>query len=115
MKVKVFFRWYDLWIGTYVDKKNRTIYICPIPMFGIKIIYKVRRDKVTRYEKMSQIDNLAEIIYDTDFDNDRTCAESPLRVNDECPVDEDDICKETCVECIKAWLEQEEELVNSEV
>ena len=39
MKVNPFFRWYDLWIGVYIDTKNKAIYLCPIPMFGIKISY----------------------------------------------------------------------------
>jgi hypothetical protein len=39
MKIKLFFRWYDLWIGAYIDKKNRAIYIIPIPTLGIKISY----------------------------------------------------------------------------
>jgi hypothetical protein len=38
-RVSAFFRWYDLWIGLYVDTKNRAIYICPLPMIGIKIVY----------------------------------------------------------------------------
>lgn len=37
MKITPFFRWYDLWIGGYIDTKNKTVYICPVPMFGIKI------------------------------------------------------------------------------
>lgn len=37
MRVTPFFRWFDLWIGAYIDRKNRTIYICPIPMLGVKI------------------------------------------------------------------------------
>jgi hypothetical protein len=37
MKVKFFFRWYDIWVGAYIDKGNKTVYICPIPMFGVKI------------------------------------------------------------------------------
>ena len=32
-----FFRWYDLWVGVFIDTKNQAIYICPVPMFGIKI------------------------------------------------------------------------------
>lgn len=40
MKVTGFFRWYDLWVGAYVDTKNRALYICPIPMFGIKIQFQ---------------------------------------------------------------------------
>lgn len=34
-----FFRWYDLWVGVYIDTKNRAIYICPIPMFGVKFTW----------------------------------------------------------------------------
>jgi hypothetical protein len=39
VKVSFFFRWYDLWIGAYVDTKGRTVYICPVPMFGVKVEY----------------------------------------------------------------------------
>lgn len=37
--INLFFRWYDLWIGLYIDKPNRTLYICPLPMIGLKIRY----------------------------------------------------------------------------
>lgn len=37
MKCSFFFRWYDLWIGAYIDTKQQAIYICPLPMVGIKI------------------------------------------------------------------------------
>ena len=37
MTITPFFRWYDLWIGAYVDVPNRTIYICLLPMFGIRV------------------------------------------------------------------------------
>lgn len=36
-KAKLFFAWFDLWIGVYVDRSNTAVYICPIPMFGIKV------------------------------------------------------------------------------
>ena len=39
MEIKPFFRWYDLWIGAYIDTRNRAIYIIPIPMVGLKISY----------------------------------------------------------------------------
>jgi len=39
-KIKFFFRWYDIWIGVYIDRKNKILYVCPIPMFGIKINLK---------------------------------------------------------------------------
>ena len=37
MKISVFFAWYDFWVGLYYDTKKRTLYICPIPMCGVKI------------------------------------------------------------------------------
>lgn len=40
--ISVFFRWYDLWIGAYVDWPHRTIYICPLPTIGIKIRWRMK-------------------------------------------------------------------------
>ncbi len=40
MKIKAFFRWYDLWVGAYIDVSGGAVYICPIPMVGIKISWK---------------------------------------------------------------------------
>lgn len=37
MTITPFFRWYDLWIGLFIDTNKRAIYICPMPMFGVKI------------------------------------------------------------------------------
>lgn len=42
MKVKPFFRWYDLWIGLYIDREARAVYICPIPCFGICLTLSAR-------------------------------------------------------------------------
>jgi hypothetical protein len=30
-------KWYDLWIGAYWDRKNRVLYLCPLPMIVIAI------------------------------------------------------------------------------
>lgn len=43
MNIQLFFRWYDLWIGVYIDTKNRAVYICPIPMIGVKIAINTTR------------------------------------------------------------------------
>jgi hypothetical protein len=40
MTVRPFFRWYDLWVGFYWDRKTRTLYICPLPMIGVAIGHK---------------------------------------------------------------------------
>lgn len=34
---KVFFAWYDIWIGMYIDKKKETLYICLLPCVVIRI------------------------------------------------------------------------------
>lgn len=40
MKVTLQFKWYDLWIGFFWDKKTRTLYFCPLPTEARKIIYE---------------------------------------------------------------------------
>lgn len=32
-----FFRWYDLWVGAYWDRRERVLYVCPLPMVGFQI------------------------------------------------------------------------------
>lgn len=38
-QVKPFFRWYDLWVGVFIDTTNRIVYFCPLPMVGIKVYW----------------------------------------------------------------------------
>ena len=37
ISIKPFFKWFDLWIGIYIDVEGKSVYVCPIPMFGVKI------------------------------------------------------------------------------
>ncbi len=39
MTIKPFFRWYDLWVGAYWDRKDRVLYVCPLPMLGVRISF----------------------------------------------------------------------------
>ena len=39
IKIKPFFRWYDLCIGVYFDTKGRAVYICPLPTIGVKVMW----------------------------------------------------------------------------
>ena len=36
-KFKLSFAWYDLWIGFFIDKDNKKIYVCLIPTLLITI------------------------------------------------------------------------------
>ena len=38
-RVRVFFAWFDMWIGAYVDTNKKVVYICPLPMLVIAIQY----------------------------------------------------------------------------
>jgi hypothetical protein len=35
--MKIYFAWYDIWVGVFVDTKKRKIYICPLPCVVIEI------------------------------------------------------------------------------
>lgn len=37
MRFKLIFAWYDLWIGLFIDRAKRRIYIFPVPMLGLII------------------------------------------------------------------------------
>ncbi len=37
MRIKVYFAWYDLWIGAFIDRKANAIYICLLPTIVIKL------------------------------------------------------------------------------
>jgi len=39
LKIEPFFRWYDLWIGLFYDRKDHALYWCPIPCCGLKFYY----------------------------------------------------------------------------
>lgn len=39
----LFFKPADLWIGLYIDRANRTAYICPVPMFGVKVRWRMEQ------------------------------------------------------------------------
>ena len=39
-RVRPFVAWYDFWVGVFVDRKQRQIYIFPLPMIGLQIGYQ---------------------------------------------------------------------------
>ena len=35
--ISVFVAWYDMWVGAYIDRTNKTLYVCPLPCLVIKV------------------------------------------------------------------------------
>jgi len=38
-RVKLQWKWYDLWVGVYIDTPGRAIYVCPLPTIVLRIYY----------------------------------------------------------------------------
>lgn len=43
MKIRPIFAWYDFWVGVYWSRNDRTLYVLPIPCFGLKIALRPRK------------------------------------------------------------------------
>lgn len=37
MRVRLIFAWYDLWVGVFIDRPKRRVYVFLVPMLGIVI------------------------------------------------------------------------------
>jgi hypothetical protein len=37
MRVEPIFAWYDLWVGVFIDRPKRRVYVFPVPCFGLVI------------------------------------------------------------------------------
>lgn len=37
MKITLAFKWYDLWVGLFVDAEKRRLYFCPLPCVLITV------------------------------------------------------------------------------
>lgn len=40
MTVTCKFAWYDFWIGLFWNRRAKALYICPVPMFAIRISWR---------------------------------------------------------------------------
>ena len=45
MKFRVFFAWFDFWIGAYYDVGHRTLYICPLPTLVLRFEFIGDKDE----------------------------------------------------------------------
>lgn len=37
LRVRPIFAWFDLWVGVYIDRPARRVYVFPVPCLGIVI------------------------------------------------------------------------------
>ena len=37
LRITLYFKWFDLWVGVFVDAPTKTAYIQFMPMFGLKV------------------------------------------------------------------------------
>ena len=40
MKLTISFAWYDLWVGIFIDRPKRRVYICPLPCLLLTLYLK---------------------------------------------------------------------------
>lgn len=52
MKFRLFFAWYDLWVGAFWDRKSRTLYLALIPTIVLSI--EMGEEHGTRSERGQQ-------------------------------------------------------------
>ena len=45
MKFKIFFAWFDFWVGFYYDIGHRTLYFCPLPTIVLRFEFKGNKDE----------------------------------------------------------------------
>jgi hypothetical protein len=43
VRISITFAWFDLWVGFYWDRKNRELYILPIPCVGVVLSFGGKR------------------------------------------------------------------------
>jgi hypothetical protein len=36
-RITPLFAWYDIWIGVFIDRAKRKVYVFPVPCFGLVI------------------------------------------------------------------------------
>ena len=36
-RVRPLFAWFDLWVGVYIDRPGRRVYVLPLPCVGVVI------------------------------------------------------------------------------
>jgi len=54
MKLKIFFAWFDFWVGFYYDKRKDILYFCPLPMCVIALSLRDNPIPTAEYDGTQQ-------------------------------------------------------------
>lgn len=52
-RIKFIFKWYDLWIGIFIDTKKGYLYILPIPCCGVIIKFNLFKEWMSNLEQVA--------------------------------------------------------------
>ena len=64
MKLKVFFAWYDCWVGWFYDQNKKILYVCPLPMLVLQInFHRLTNDEIDQKVEAWHRSNSAEVIW----------------------------------------------------
>lgn len=58
MKFKFVFAWYDLWVGAFIDRPKRRLYLFPVPCFGAYIEFLTATDWLAWKLKWLPVQNI---------------------------------------------------------
>lgn len=56
MNISISFKWFDLWVGFFVDLEKQRVYFCPLPcivillQWNIQYSYRIKKGKGLEYK-----------------------------------------------------------------
>lgn len=61
IKIKPIFAWYGIWVGAFIDKSKKCVYLFPFPCFGVMLEWGIRNkehyDAIYDYVQRASIED----------------------------------------------------------
>lgn len=45
MRIRPMVAWYDAWVGVFIDRPKRRVYVFPLPCIGLRIEFAAPRER----------------------------------------------------------------------
>lgn len=92
LKVKIFFAWFDFWVGFYYDRKKSILYFCPFPTFIIAISLKDIPIPTVEYESERTNNNIHHELNESYINE--ICSELDVPcIGEKCRMIKDGVCQ----------------------